>query len=324
MRNTNKSVLTLTVNPAIDATYTLQELKPGQTHRVQPGQERAGGKGINVARVLHTQGARVFAITTAGGAAGAALRRDLEQSQLQHRVVPVTAETRRSIAFVDGTTKLTSIFNETGAELLEHEWDNIHESVTEALSGVDGVETGVLVVSGSLPPNAPHGFYAGTVTMAHARGIPTIVDATGQQLVDSAKAGADLVKPNHHELMDTMQDPDLPSAARKLLRLGAKTVLVSAGADGMCAFTRDDPGFHLRARLPRPLNGNPTGAGDAAVAAAALSLCTGATDTRTILRAAAAWGSAAVLMPFAGEISPKHHNIADQLEITREKDLPCP
>lgn len=323
MPSTAKSILTLTVNPAIDSTYELQELMPGQTHRVPPANERAGGKGINVARVLHTQGAPSFAIATAGGAAGHALRQDLDRSGLSHHIISVTAETRRSIAFVDCTTRLTSIFNETGSPLLEQEWNDIRHAVRGALARQGKFRSGVLVASGSLPPAAPAGFYAEIVALCHAHDVPAVIDATGQQLIDSAKAGADLVKPNHHELMETMGDSDLPSAARKLLSLGAKAVLVSAGAAGMYGFTSDDPEFHWRARLPHPLTGNPTGAGDAAVAAAALALNAGTPDIRAVLQAATAWGSAAVLMPYAGEISPRHREIANELEITREKDAPC-
>ncbi|MDI3193852.1 hexose kinase [Pseudarthrobacter sp. AL07] len=318
---TSSRVLTITANPAIDVTYLLNELRPGETHRIPAPQHRAGGKGINVARVAHSQGHPTFVITTAGGDDGTNLRRDLELSGIPHRVLPVASDTRRSIAFVDKTTKLTTIFNETGTALRHQEWQELRDAVSECLAGRD---IGVLVGAGSLPPDAPQGFYGDLVCMAHSRGVPAIIDTTGTGLIEAARAGADLLKPNHHELMETMNDPNLPSAARKLLAAGAKAVLVSAGADGMYAFTADDPHCYWKARLPQALDGNPTGAGDASVAAAAVSFSAGVKDLRTVLRAAAAWGSAAVLMPLAGEISSRHREIANQLQITTEKDLPCP
>ncbi|ABK03105.1 PfkB domain protein [Arthrobacter sp. FB24] len=323
--DSGKHVLAITANPAIDVTYCVNDLRPGETNRIPAPHRRAGGKGINVARVAHSQGHPAFVITTAGGHDGTSLRHDLELSGIPHRIVPVAAETRRSIAFVDRTTKLTTIFNETGTALGHDEWQELRDTANRCLTGASGFPSiGVLVGSGSLPPNAPPGFYGDLVRSAHSNGVPAIIDTTGHELIAAARSGADLLKPNHHELTSTMNDPDLQSAARKLIQAGAKTVLVSAGAEGMHAFTADEPHRHWTARLPQALDGNPTGAGDASVAAAAVAFCAGTSDPRTILRAAAAWGSAAVLMPLAGEISPRHQAIANQLHITLKDDLPCP
>jgi fructose-1-phosphate kinase PfkB-like protein len=77
-------------------------------------------------------------------------------------------------------------------------------------------------------------------------------------------------------------------------------VLLSLGADGMLAVTASEV---LHARLDAPLAGNPTGAGDAGVAACAVLYADGIRDPETILRRATAWSAAAVLMPLAGEIS---------------------
>src|SRR5690606_42061309 len=85
------------------------------------------------------------------------------------------------------------------------------------------------------------------------------------------------------------------------------------GAEGMMAVSGDTV---LRARLPAPLAGNPTGAGDAAVAAVATLLDAGEQDTAALLRRATAWSAAAVLMPLAGEISPRHPELEAALVVT--------
>ena len=92
-------------------------------------------------------------------------------------------------------------------------------------------------------------------------------------------------------------EASLEAAALALIDMGARTVLVSAGADGMLAFDHAAPGGYWSARLPEALSGNPTGAGDAGVAAAAVALAEGITEPREILRRATAWSAAAVLMP---------------------------
>ncbi|WP_427131529.1 1-phosphofructokinase family hexose kinase [Pseudarthrobacter sp. S9] len=318
-------IVTVTPNPALDVTYHVNGIHLGQTHRVSPPLERAGGKGLNVARVAHQMGHPALAVAPAGGASGTVFRTELEASGVPHRLIPVTANTRRSIAFVDTARDMTSIFNEHGLPLLLSEWQSLAAAVAETLDGSpDGTapRCAVLVGSGSLPAHAPEDFYPELVRLAHRHGIPAIIDTSGRGILDAARAGADLLKPNHQELMDATGEMDLHRAARHILDLGARTVLVSAGAEGMYAFTAQAPDIHWRARLPQPLTGNPTGAGDAAVAAAAVALASGESHPEAILRAATAWSAAAVLMPAAGEISPRHAEVARQLIVTREENRP--
>ncbi len=316
----NNLVLTVTPNPAVDVTYTVAGINLGSSHRVPAPLHRAGGKGLNVSRVAHQLGHPTLVIATAGGTAGEQLRQDLDAAGIAHHLVPVAAATRRTVAFVDtADNNTTSIFNEVGPALSGAEWQALAAAVVDNLAGVqtsDGVRRpGVLVGSGSLPGQAPADFYPALVALAHAAGVPAIIDTSGAGILAAARAGADLLKPNNHELMEAVGESDLPTAARKLMDLGAKRVLVSVGEEGMLAFSADSPGY-IQAKLAAPLSGNPTGAGDAAVSAAAVALANGVTDLREILIQATAWSAAAVLMPGAGEISPEYAELAKQLILT--------
>ena len=316
----NNLVLTLTPNPAVDVTYTVDGVELGSSHRVPTPLYRAGGKGLNVSRVAHQLGFPTLAIATVGGLSGERFRADLASSGIPHHLVPVAAATRSSIALVDTAADYcTSIFNESGPALTAQEWQRLAAAVVDGLAGSQtstGVrKPGVLVGSGSLPEAAPDDFYPALVALAHAAGVPAIIDTSGSGIVAAAKAGADLLKPNNHELMEAVAEKDLVSAARKLMDFGAKRVLVSVGEEGMLAFSAESPGTFLQAKLPAPLSGNPTGAGDAAVSAAAVALAQGVLDLREILRRATSWSAAAVLMPGAGEISPRYAELADQLII---------
>ena len=76
---------------------------------------------------------------------------------------------------------------------------------------------------------------------------------------------------------------------------------MSAGPDGLTWYAAD--GGSVRARLDASLEGNPTGAGDAVVAALAVGLL----DDRPhdlVVRDAVAWSAAAVLQPVAGVVDP--------------------
>jgi fructose-1-phosphate kinase PfkB-like protein len=121
--------------------------------------------------------------------------------------------------------------------------------------------------------------------------------------MNAAAAGASALKPNQSELRETTGEADPAVGARRLIEAGARLVLVSLGEDGMLIVDSTDARTPLRARLPRALEGNPTGAGDAAVAAIGSCLAEQVTDAETILRRATAWSAAAVLMPIAGAIA---------------------
>lgn len=291
-------ILTVTPNPAIDLTYRVAALEPGETHRVAAPASRAGGKGLNVARVIAQTGGAAFALTTAGGAPGLRLADDLEASGLPSELVPVSAPTRSSVAIVDEGSGVTTIFNEAGGALSPAEWRALAEAV-ERLA----VPATAVVGSGSLPPGAPDSFYADLVEVARRRGIPSVIDATGLPLLAAAEAGADVLKPNRRELADTVGIDDPVAGARALLAAGARLVLVSLGSEGMLAVSATAVSG---ARLPQPLAGNATGAGDAAVAAVATSLAAGIDDPALLVRRATAWSAAAVLAPLAGELDPAY------------------
>ncbi|WP_235344871.1 PfkB family carbohydrate kinase [Brevibacterium sp. UCMA 11754] len=180
----------------------------------------------------------------------------------------------------------------------------------------------VLVLSGSTPADCPEDFHAKLVRAAHAAGVSVIVDTSGPGLLRAARAGADWVKPNAEELnelfehKDLFEHEDLIASAGELVRAGASNVLVSRGEDGMVLVDRTGP--RSSARLERVLQGNPTGAGDASVAALARCLAANSQsdeaarlpdeDVRTILTEAVALSASAVLMPKRGRSTPIGRN----------------
>lgn len=309
-----QTIVTVTPNPALDMTWEAEEVHAGGSHRVPTGRVRAGGKGLNVARVAHSQGTAVVAITTSGGAVGAEFARELVSSGVPHTLVPVAAETRRSIAIYDQAAADTMIFNERGTAPTVSEWDALLHAVGAVLDSA-----AVLVISGSLPTGIDEPELRSLMRLGTTRGLPVIVDTSGPLLLAAARAGASLLKPNREELFAATGEAEPLSAMAALMELGAGAVLCSLGAEGMLLAAASDPAERSgqsarRARLTAPLKGNPTGAGDAAVAAAAaLATCGAALGDTAVLRRATVWSAAAVLMPLAGEISPHHEDLKHQL-----------
>ncbi|MFK3677198.1 1-phosphofructokinase family hexose kinase [Microbacterium sp. NPDC090218] len=298
-------ILTVTPNPALDLTWHVDRLVEGGTHRADAGAARAGGKGLNVARVAHAEGADVLALTTTGGRVGEEFAAELRTSGVPHALVPVVAETRRSIAVVDESRGDTTIINERGANPTDPEWAALLAEVVERLPSAR-----VLVVSGSVPPGAPDSLIPMLVAVGKDAGVPVIVDTSGPALLRAADAGATVLKPNAAELVEATGVTDPVEGARSLIARGAELVLLSLGAEGMLAVTAS---ALVHARLEEPLAGNPTGAGDAGVAACAVLYAAGERDPEQILRRATAWSAAAVLTPLAGDISPRWTELEQQL-----------
>ncbi|WP_448005693.1 1-phosphofructokinase family hexose kinase [Agromyces bauzanensis] len=302
-------ILTVTPNPALDLTWHVAGLIPGATHRVPTAASRAGGKGLNVARVLHAEGHDVLALATVGGETGEAFAAELTASGVPHRLLPVAAATRRSAAIVDDVRGETSVLNEVGAPLAPAETATIAESATTL-----GRAASAVVISGSLPPGFGPDELADLVAALAGTGVPVVVDTSGPGLLAAARSGAQVLKPNREELASATGRDEPVEGAGELLAAGARLVVVSLGEQGLLVIGRS--GRPLHARMPRPLRGNATGAGDAAVAAIAAALATGtdlwsdtdaAADARAgLARRATAWSASAVLMPLAGELSPRH------------------
>ncbi|MET9227845.1 1-phosphofructokinase family hexose kinase [Lentzea sp. NPDC003310] len=240
--------LTVTLNAALDVTYRVDALVPGDTHRVTEVAVRAGGKGVNVARMLCALGVPALATGLTGGAAGQVLREDLDRSGVPQAMFPIARETRRTVAVVTGSGEAT-LFAEPGPVVTPEEWSGFLRHYTELAATAD-----VVVLSGSLPQGVPDDAYATLVRLAP---VPVVLDADGRALSLGAAAGPAVITPNRGELT-AASDVDDP------LALGAAAALVSDGARGMTAHTA---GGVWTAAPPEVVTGNPTGAGDAAVAA---------------------------------------------------------
>ena len=289
-------IITVTPNAAVDVTYRVARLVPHASHRVTEVVAVAGGKGVNVASVLSGRGVPVLATGLLGGQAGEAVRADLDARGIPHDFADCAGETRRSVTVVSDADGDATVFNEPGPLVSAAEWAGL---LTHLGSLLDHTGARVVVVSGSLPPGAPADSCARIVELAHDRGARAVVDTSGEALAAALAAGPDLVKPNRAEAYEVTGAADPVAAARALQSRGAREVLVSLGSDGLLLL--DARGTARGARLRGPLHGNPTGAGDAAVAALAAAMAEGGTPGDALTNAVA-WSAAAVLHPLAGRL----------------------
>ncbi|MEU9205228.1 1-phosphofructokinase family hexose kinase [Streptomyces sp. NPDC048332] len=290
-------ILTVTLNTALDLTYDVPALVPHASHRVTALSERPGGKGVNVARVLAALGHDSVVTGFAGGATGAVLRTMLAAlptgpGAVTDALVPVAGDTRRTLAVVDRATGDTTQFNEPGPHVTADEWTAFLTSYGELLGAADAV-----ALCGSLPPGIHVGAYAELVRLARTARVPVLLDTSGEPLRRGIAARPDLIKPNAAELAQLTGSREPLRGARDARRRGAHGVIASLGPDGMLAVS---PGGTWQASPPAAVKGNPTGAGDSAVAGLLSSLVEGL-DWPDRLRRAVALSTATVLSPTAGE-----------------------
>ncbi len=314
-------IVTVTPNPAVDLTITTPLVARGETTVVENAAARAGGKGLNVARVLTQTGFEVCAIAPVGRSDVDWFDADLGPTP--HRLVGCATPTRRSYVLHETDQDVTSVINERGSARTDREWAAVEAAIVEALREPPGTAR-CLAVCGSLPPGADGALLDRLLRPARAAGLAIAVDTSGPWLRAAADAGATLLKPNRAELAAATGTGDAIAGARRLQALGAAIVVVSLGAQGLVVVP--PAGRPWQARLPHPLRGNPTGAGDAAVAAALTFLAAPADVTRlragdpdlvvALARRAAAWSAAAVLMPGAGAIHDSYPSIERSLELT--------
>ncbi|WP_432118617.1 1-phosphofructokinase family hexose kinase [Streptomyces sp. bgisy032] len=252
-------ILTVTLNTALDITYRVRSLRPHASHRVSEVTERPGGKGVNVARVLAALGHEVTVTGFTGGATGRVVREQLAAvAGVADALVPVSGTTRRTIAVVDDRTGDTTQLNEPGPVITPAEWSAFQDAYAGLLASASAV-----ALCGSLPPGVPVGAYAGLVRTARSRGIPVLLDTSGEPLRRGVAARPDIIKPNADELAELTGSHEPLRATQDARRRGAGAVVASLGPEGLLAVTRDG---RWRATPPFPVRGNPTGAGDSAVA----------------------------------------------------------
>jgi 1-phosphofructokinase len=249
------SVLTVTLNPAIDMRMRFAQVQPEHLNRAQDVQLEPSGKGINVARALHRQGFDVTALALLGGPFGAMLEQmvleaaRLEQDRIKALLerhasirpmisglrllrVSIAGETRCNVKALNLERAAVTELNAPGPKVSESELQALRHSLQHELKAGD-----LVVFSGSLPTGVPATTYADLMGQVSGLGGLNFFDADGAALKAGLKAKPFLIKPNRVEaeslLNMTIQSPaEMLEAARRFQALGAQHVVLSLGAEG--------------------------------------------------------------------------------------------
>jgi len=235
-------VLIATPNLCLDRTVRVAEVVPGSVLRAHDVEVTAGGKGVNVARVLRAFGRTATLVGLAGDNDRERLLDLLTAEGADVVGVPMPGDVRIAVIMHEERTRRTTVLNEPGSPISQDTWDRYRQAVTDLLPDQD-----LLVCNGSLPTAAPVEGYGELVGAARAAGVPVILDTAPGPLRAALPSGPDLVTPNleeaeaaisgdsGHVLVST--GPDLAEraemAARTLVAMGARRAAVTVGELGV-------------------------------------------------------------------------------------------
>jgi len=221
-------ILTVTLNSAIDRTIAVPNFRQGRRHRSVESSTMAGGKGVNVARALKLLGRPVIATGLAGGPTGARLMERLAEESILTAFTWIGGESRTNIAVVDPTTGEQTEINERGPDVSGEELDLFLEKLLYLARGAK-----ICVIAGSLPPSVPPDFCARMITELKGLGVESVLDAEGDALHASLRAGPAVVTPNAAEAEEAVghefnDREELLSGVRGLIELGAGEAIITS------------------------------------------------------------------------------------------------
>lgn len=248
-------ILCLALSPSVDVTYTVPGLTIGAINRPASVVRVPGGKGLNVARVVHALGAQVQVVAPLGGASGRWIADRLAADGPPTSVIEVEAETRTCVAIVDpdADAAVSTDLYESAARLTEHDFAR----VAAAALAVPG--PGWLAISGSVAADLDD--VAALIDRMRLLGWRLALDGYGEALARLAPL-ADLVKVNVSEALELVGgEPHASPLAEALLTRGPQVAIVTDGVRGAALSSAD--GERCLAPVPRTLGAYPTGSGDA-------------------------------------------------------------
>ncbi|QHE53500.1 1-phosphofructokinase [Pontibacillus sp. HMF3514] len=251
-------IYTVTLSPSVDYIMHVDQFHEGELNRASKTFYYAGGKGINVSRVLKRLDIQNTALGYIGGFTGRFIEEYLESEHVEHQFIETKHPTRVNVKLKSDEE---SEINGPGPDISE-------EQQNQLLQQVDQLQPDdYLVVAGSIPKTIPATFYKEMAKRCDQNDAHFIADTSGKALEELVGLRTFLLKPNHHELGELFNtsietQEDAITYARKLVDQGAEHVIVSMGGQGAILVSKDDT---YSCNVPKGTVKNSVGAGDSVV-----------------------------------------------------------
>lgn len=230
--NTKLKVVTVTLNPALDLTGSLDVLHTGTVNLLDSGSLHPAGKGINVAKVLAELGAEVTVTGLLGADNQESFVHLFESFNITDKFIRVNGGTRINVKIVEKSGQVSDL-NFPGVNVNEAEITQFEETLFELAQSHD-----VFVIAGSLPQGISTERMAEWIKALQKQGKKVIFDSSNKALVAGIAAAPYLIKPNDEELSaivgETLHSTqEITAAAEKLHQQGCENVVISLGEKGV-------------------------------------------------------------------------------------------
>lgn len=293
-------ILTVTLNPSVDMSYKLETFHIDASNRVKDVSKTAGGKGLNVSRVLKQLDQKVGATGFLGGSLGTFIKNELSESGIKDYFVNCQGATRNCIAVIHNGGKQTELL-EGGPSIDPSEARDFMEKFRTAVKEVDFV-----TMSGSLPQGLEKNFYNELLTIAHENDTSVLLDTSGVPLEKALhhKHKPFLIKPNETELADLLGkelvNDEVADVLKDPLFEDVPWIVVTLGSDGAVVKHKEKT---YRASIPHVEAVNPVGSGDSVIAGLADGLSRGL-PAEELIKHALAMGVLNAMEEKTGHIDP--------------------
>jgi 1-phosphofructokinase len=263
MASSTQTVVTVTLNPAIDQTASIPNFTAGAVNRVESVRTEPGGKGVNVASFLADLGHASLATGLLGSDNAEPFQALFENKGITDRFVRVAGATRVNVKIVDAARDEVTDINFPGLDAGGKAYEELLAQL-EALAR----EHCWFVCAGSVPGGLPSGVYRELLEHLRGADVRVVLDTSGAPLREAIAAAPFAIKPNIDELQELVgqtldSEAAILRAARGLLAGSIGCVVVSMGERG-AYFVEPQSCLHAQAGAPCVLS--TVGAGDAMVA----------------------------------------------------------
>ena len=264
-------IVTVTLNPAVDKTCKAGRLIQGEVNRMREVKSEAGGKGINVTKILRQFHLPVAAIGFLGGYSGRMIEERMMKLGAECHFTRTKGDTRINMNIMSDDGYVTELL-EPGPVISEKELFNFRKEFEYCMEQCD-----LMVFSGSIPQGVPMDIYAQLIEVCKREGIRTVLDTSGEALKEGIKARPYMIKPNKRELeylvgkrLDSKEA--IVCEAGRLVREGIGKVIVSLGEQGLLYVDSVQSIFEEAKKVKAV---NTVGCGDSVVASLCMSEVSG-------------------------------------------------
>lgn len=262
-------ITTVTLNPAIDRSYIINNFQPNNNYRIDDVTVTVGGKGINVAKTASILGEKLNATGFLGGATGEFIKKQLIEMGIKTSFVSINDESRNFTAIIDPINKTETTVNEIGPFVTKEELTKFIKEYIKILK-----YSQIIIASGSVPKGVPKTIYRDMVKIAKDNNVLPIIDASGKFLEEAIKAKPYMIKPNINELKeivgyDLKNEYEIVHESKYICKQGVELVVISLGSNGAIFTTKEKV---LKVEAPEIIPVNTVGSGDALVAGFAVAM----------------------------------------------------